>query len=251
MSDPNPTNPTNPPTPAPKPRRPRGTSNREHTNELKDAKKVAKSARDPRYAPGLAAVELDPAHLTGIDTLVTQITADLAKMKGARTGRKTFTVQEKTAREALVAAIAPIQTAAKRQFAGDEETLRETYFIGEALASLTLEEVTLAGETILARLVPGENNALPLDTLPGITAPGAIKTLADALALYGAKDTAQGDAQSNASALLEKIEAAIDSLAALRRQVQLAADQAWPWRTKGVATIRKAFLLPTDRPLTE
>jgi hypothetical protein len=25
--------------------------------------------------------------------------------------------------------------------------------------------------------------------------------------------------------------------------------QAWPWRNSGVASIRKSFLLPTDRPL--
>ena len=31
---------------------------------------------------------------------------------------------------------------------------------------------------------------------------------------------------------------------------QLAADQAWPWRTPGVATIRKSFLMPVDRPFT-
>jgi len=30
-----------------------------------------------------------------------------------------------------------------------------------------------------------------------------------------------------------------------------AAEQAWPWRTPGVATIRKAFLLPVDRPFKE
>ena len=38
----------------------------------------------------------------------------------------------------------------------------------------------------------------------------------------------------------------------IARQVQLAADQAWPWRTPGVATIRKAFLLAglTDEGLT-
>jgi hypothetical protein len=32
---------------------------------------------------------------------------------------------------------------------------------------------------------------------------------------------------------------------------QLAADQAWPWRTPGVATLRKDFLLPVDRTPTD
>jgi hypothetical protein len=43
----------------------------------------------------------------------------------------------------------------------------------------------------------------------------------------------------------------IATLAGLRHQIQLAADQAWPWRTPGVATIRRDFLLPVDRPLSE
>jgi hypothetical protein len=30
-----------------------------------------------------------------------------------------------------------------------------------------------------------------------------------------------------------------------------AADQAWPWRNPGVATIRRDFLLPVDRPLID
>ena len=50
--------------------------------------------------------------------------------------------------------------------------------------------------------------------------------------------------QNDASALLEKIALAITALARLRRQIQLAADQTWPWRTEGVKAIRKAFLLP-------
>jgi hypothetical protein len=45
------------------------------------------------------------------------------------------------------------------------------------------------------------------------------------------------------------IKANVPKLAKLRRQVQLAADQAWPWRTPGVATIRKAFLLSQGRPM--
>jgi hypothetical protein len=35
------------------------------------------------------------------------------------------------------------------------------------------------------------------------------------------------------------------------KTIQLAADQAWPWRTPGVATIRKAFLLSPDRPMKD
>ena len=49
----------------------------------------------------------------------------------------------------------------------------------------------------------------------------------------------------------EAIKANVPKLAKLRWQVQLAADQAWPWRTPGVATLRKAFLLSPDRPMKD
>ena len=51
--------------------------------------------------------------------------------------------------------------------------------------------------------------------------------------------------------LAADIKANVPKLAKLRRHVQLAADQAWPWRTPGVATIRKAFLLSPDRPMKD
>jgi hypothetical protein len=101
------------------------------------------------------------------------------------------------------------------------------------------------------RLSPGENNEPPQDVLPGVKADLQIKALADAIALHDIKNTAQGDQQTAASGTLEAIEANPKKLAGLRCQIQLAADQAWPWRTAGVATIRKDFLLPADRPLTD
>ena len=87
--------------------------------------------------------------------------------------------------------------------------------------------------------------------LPGIIAAGKIKELADAITAYGGKDQAQGAKQTEAGKLLEAIKANVPKLAKLRRQVQLAADQAWPWRTPGVATLRKAFLLSPDRPMKD
>jgi hypothetical protein len=98
---------------------------------------------------------------------------------------------------------------------------------------------------------PGENNAPPQDVLPGSQLDQQMQALADALSLYDTKNTAQGAQQTAASGTLEDIIAKIATLAGLRHQVQLAADQAWPWRTPGVATIRKDLLLPVDRRLAD
>ena len=228
----------------------RGAHNQQFLNELKDARKVSTSATDPRYNPGLVDVEMDSTLPAQILTLAASITTDLGLMQSARTGGKNMTKQEKLARTALIEVLAPIQTAAKRKFHDADVTLRGNYGIGQALGSQSLEDVTLICRGVLARLSPGANNAAPLDVLAGIKAE-TIAALSTAIDTYGTKNTEQGNQQNTAAGLLETIQANIDKLASLRRQIQLAADQAWPWRTKGVTTIRKAFLLPTDRPLTD
>ena len=140
-----------------------------------------------------------------------------------------------------------------RRLSGDVERLWRdvevlTYFVGEPLASDTLKEVQIAANAIYNRLAPGANNAPSADVLPGIK-DAQIQALANAIKLYGDKNAAQGDDQNQATGQLEAIVANIEKLAVLRHQVQLAAEQAFPWRNSGVAAIRQSFLLPVDRPL--
>lgn len=250
MSDTTPT-PTPTPTPAPKPKASRGDTNQEILDELANSKKVADAATDPAYTAGLAAVELDPTLPPKIVALVEKITKDLGKLKKARVAKKAATQQEVAARDSLIAVLQPIQIAAKRKFKGADAAQRAAYYIGDGLGAQTLQEALTAARSVLARLTPGDQGAPPLDVLPGITAAGAIKDLADKIAEYAANDTEQGDQQLEASGALEAIWADVDTLAGLRREVQLAADQAWPWRKKGVSTLRKAFLLPANQPLKD
>jgi len=119
------------------------------------------------------------------------------------------------------------------------------------LSGETLSSVLTLARGVLQRLSPGTGGTPPADTLPGITATGKIAALAAAINTYGQKDEAQGGQQTEVAATLEQVEADVVKLAGLRHQVQLAADQAWPWRTPGVVTIRKSFLLPPTRPLNE
>jgi len=245
-------NPTPTPTPTPpKPNRERGIANRDYLDEVANSRKVATAATDPAHTGPLAAVEFDDTLPPRITALADLIEGDLGKLTGERAGKETMTDQEKTARDALMAVLQPIQTAAKRKFIGEIQKLREAYYIATGLANGTLDEVLTASRSVLARLSPGDGNAPPPDVLPGITAAGRIQELADAIATYGGKDQAQDANLTGAGKLLEAIKANVPKLAKLHRQVQLAADQAWPWCTYGVATIRKAFLLSPDRPMKD
>jgi hypothetical protein len=61
----------------------------------------------------------------------------------------------------------------------------------------------------------------------------------------------QGDQQNENSGAPEAIVANLGKLAGLRHQVQLAVEQAWPWRNSGVTSIRKAFLLLANQSLKD
>jgi hypothetical protein len=239
MADPTPT-----PTPAPKTKRTRSSINRGHLDEIKNSRAVAKAAIDPANTAALAAVEFDATLPAQITTLADATEASIGKLTGTRAQKTEMTAQETTARDALFAVIAPIQTAAKRKFIGDSGKLRQAYFIGENLAHDNLHEVQTAAIAIRDRLV----GTPPQDLLPGVKA-AQITALSSAITTYAANITAPGDQSNENAGALQAIVANIGKLAGLRHQVQLAAEQAFPWRNSGVASIRQSFLLPTDRPM--
>lgn len=244
--------PTPDPAPAPaKTKRTRSTLNKEYLAEVTAARAVADAALDQAHTAALVDVDFDATLPAQVHTLASQLEAALGTLAGSRAGKKQTTDEEAAARESLLAVIAPIQTAAKRKYKGTSIEQRGAYFIGgpKQLVNCTLEEVLTAARAIHARLSPGANNAPPVDTLPGIKPLGRIKDLSDAIAAYEAKSAAQSAQTQAASEDLEAIATQTDQLATIRREIQLAADQAWPWRTPGVKTTRKAFGLPEDRPM--
>ncbi len=250
MADPTPPPDPNPtPTPA-KSTATRNKINQAHLQAVEDAKAIAAAALDPAHAAGLAAVELDedlPAEVTAqAIALETELGDHLATV-GSKKG---VTEEEKQARDALLAIIDPIQTALTRIPAGDDPAIRIAYSIGvkPALINTKLQGVIVAAKAIHARLIPGEGAAPPKEVLPGITALGKIKDLGDAIAAYEAKNKDQGDLKTKAGREVEALLADVAALSAKARAIQKAAEQAWPYRAKGVKTIRKAFQLPADRP---
>jgi hypothetical protein len=149
MPNPTPSTSSTPaPAPAPSPKRNRGPINSQYLTEIANARRVANAALDPANAPALAAVELDPTLATSVLSLAAQIESSLGALAGARAGKKAVTDQEASARDALVAILGPIQTAAKRAFTGDSQKLREAYFIGAALPDQTFDKVLAASRAI-------------------------------------------------------------------------------------------------------
>lgn len=247
------------PAPAPepsgsdKPKRNRSPINQAHLEEVADSRVIAAAAVDPAHTPGLASVELDPTLPATIIALAAEVEDDLGDLVGARAAKKAKTGEHDSQSEAILAALGPIQSAAKRKYKGDQAALRQAYGIGTLISNTGAEDLTTFAKGVLKRLSPGEGNAPPADTLPGIKSGpgGAIDTLAKALAKCGVTNTARTAVKNRASATLEEVTAKVETLATHRKEIQLAADQAWPWRKAGVEAIRKAFHLPVDRPLSD
>ena len=250
MPDPTPTpNPTPAPPPV-KPKGKRGKINQAHLQAVEDAKAIAAAAVDPAHADGLAEVKLD-------DTLPAQVAAaaqalekEIADHLATVGGKEGVTKEEQQAHDDLLTLIDPIQTALTRIPAGADSAIRLIYGIGlkPALINQKLEAVIVIAKGIHQRLIPGENAAPPREVLPGIEATGKIKQLGDAIAAYAAKNQTQGDLKSKAGREVETLLTDVATLSAQAREIQKAAEQAWPYRAKNVKTIRKAFLLPPDRP---
>ncbi len=244
------TDPTPPPVPPPTPKtkRPRSTVNRAHLDEIKNSRTVAKAALDPANTAMLAGVEFDvtvPAH---INTLADSTEHSIGQLTGTRVQKKDLTAAEALARDALMAVILPIQAAAKRKYGGDHDTLRHAYFVGDHLQNDTLLEVQTASIAIRDRLVIIPPALVPLDFLPGIKAT-QITALSAAITTYATGVIAPAEQLNQNMGALNDIVDNVAELAGLRHQVQLAVEQAIPWRTPGVAATRLAFLLPADRPM--
>ena len=210
MADPTPT-----PAPAAKSKRTRSTINRAHLDEIKNSRAVAAAALDPNNTDALTGVEFDATLPTQITALADTTETSIGKLTGTRAVKTEMTAQELAARDALIAVIAPIQTAAKRKFTGDTEKLRQAYFIGENLAHDNLHEVQTAAIAIRDRLVAVPPGSSPLDVLPGVKA-AQITALSSAITLYAANVTAPTGQQNENRGALETIVSNIGTLASMR-----------------------------------
>ncbi len=219
------------PTPAPKSKpAARSIANRAFLNEIADARTVATAALDPANTAALAEAELDPAIPGQINALATSIETAINEITGARGNTSMTVAQQATAREAILTALSPIQTAAKRKFTGDQESQRTAYGIAEPLASMEFDLFLTLATGALERLTPDTSTTPPtppVDVLPGINAV-KITALSDAIDLCGGKKQERTKNQEIAEQKLEKVKTDIAHLAALRREVSSHAEQATP-----------------------
>ena len=237
MPDPAPTPP--PPAPAPgKPKRTRSGINQADAAELTLAGELAATAAKPAYAAKLADEGIDAPFLTNLGDKIAEAQSLLASAGGKKADRKSTTLREEELKADLLELIGVVQSRAKRKYkTGDPQ--RAKYLIGQPVESsrAMLESGT---RTIL------EN--LDEDDLPGMK-PADVAALRDALTAYCGVQTDQSGDQSAASSARGNLSAKVKEVADLRREIQYAADAAWPAGKKANAPIRAEFQIPPDKAM--
>ena len=225
------------------PRRKQAEIARTLLHELQEAKAVVDAAQNTAFAPELAEFEITPQQVSQLAAQVEQGLQLSADVVAGRRDEKVATATDNEDKTSLVATIERVQTGAhlKWDAESDPDIKRrnlERYFIGSHLENLADARLENVAQTILANLQS--------ETLPSVKAP-QIAALTDALAQWlqteeGAdpSPTAQGN-YANLLALVKTIKNG-------RRQLQIAANAAFPYRLPSSVDARKAFHLPLRRP---
>jgi hypothetical protein len=190
-------------------------------------------------------------------TLLVGVVSDnklVREIKVARTVRKTLTQEESDARKELLGALDPILAGAKRSFS-DGAAERALFGVGGSIGSNTTAQLYRLALDTHKYLTPGETEsgeATPAKyTLKGVL-PEEITKLGELGKKYKNADFAQANALLDAAQLLDLLNQHVNEvLNPLRRELQLAAEQAWPYREPTNRSKRMAFGLPANRPMTE
>ena len=244
---------TTPTTPAPeptaeKPKRAKpGLISKAILDAIHNAEDYRDEAAKPENTAPLAEREWDAAqqadlsaHITSANSYVTQITA-------ARAGKGSSTLDEAAARTKLERALTPIQIGARRTFTSDPAQ-KKAFGIGSGLTTQSLDDLIALSVYADSQLSSKEGQPAKVK-LKGVSA-AEISAIATLAAEYGQADTQQSDAQQKAAELLVRLNDLVTTkLNPLRRDLQQAADMAWPHYVETNAVKRAAFGLQADRPL--
>lgn len=236
------------------PRRPRGKVNAKYLDEIELARDLAVQARQPANVAPLTERAWPPAQTEALAIKADALERAAGLAVGRVAARRLDTAEEETARKELLAAIHPVRVGAKRKYRGATAVGREAFFVNEP-TEVSLERLLFIAGELLRKLTPqpkdpGPGTNPPEDTLPGVT-PGDLAALQTRRDAYVNKDADQSNADTASQAAHQDANTVFTALRALRLDLQLAADQAFPHADKNNKVVRGAFGIPADRPAVE
>lgn len=237
---------TTPPTPpttpaAAKPKQTRGDLDAKILADLKLAEDVAAAAQDADHAAKLADEGMPAAAAANLVALVATARGLAGNVVTAKQAKLGTTQKEQAALDNLLALLRDFQQRAKRVFlSGDPK--RAAYGINKVNFGRDRQSLEQDADNII-RLAAA-------DALPGLK-PEKITAANTALAAWKKADQDQHKAEEKQGGLLAQLEAKLAETNTKRREIQLAADTAWPHTDAANAPVRRAFKLPVNQPISK
>lgn len=241
--------PTPPPKPARKYRAKPADVNRDTIADIALAEICAGSTKADDNMVALRERDWGDAEQATFLTALDQAKRLVRDVRKARASKRSRGHEEIAVFTELLVSLDPILAGAKRTFPeGSGE--RALFGVGENIVNYTIGRLyQLAVDT--AKNLTAEGNTPAAYTLKGVK-PDEIAKISNLCQKYKDADFAQANALLDAAELLDILNEYMDkTLNPHRRELQLAAEQAWPYRIPTNRTKRMAFGLPPARPMTE
>lgn len=229
------------PEPAPAPKksqRPRGAVPKKYLDELLLAEDVAGAASKAAYVEKLQEEEVAPAQVTALQTMIIAARAQISKAGAKTTDRKVSTGSETSRKKALLALTTRVQTRAKRIYDRGHPR-RDDFYIGKPIDK-SRADLEQASATLIEHARSDAKLAFDAAFVARLEA--ARTAYVDA---QGEQTGKQTDATTTRLSLADLIHA----IAKARRDLQYAADTAWPAVEKVHVAIRREFKIPAHRAL--
>lgn len=226
------------PDPAPKKRATPGDIDKQLLANIKLGEDMVEVATDAAHAEALDAEEIDPAAVGDLPALAAHARELAAKIPPAKRTFNAATAAEKTAYDALMAALRDIQKRAKRKFEQDK-TRQAAYSVGKNNFGKNRTTLEQDAETIFTLATA--------DVLPGLP-PAKLTTSRGKLAAWKQADETQAKAAEAQTKAIQALETAVQQINTHRREIQRCADLAWPHTDPASAPYRRAFQLPVNKP---
>ncbi len=214
--------------------------NKKHLADISLGEDVAAAGLDEDRLVMLASQEIEESTLTGIITMAEDTRTVGQKVVAAKEDKKRKTKTEQEAKEKLMTGLRGIQTGVKRKFPKDKIKWA-AYRIGKSSFGNNRIELEQDAKVILDLAAEDELKGITTEKLTEIRA---------LLKAWVKADEEQDAAEAKVTDLLKEFEENVGEINAARRDVQYAADTAWPYKEEKNAGTRRALKLPANRPLS-
>lgn len=220
-------------------RSPRADVPRAYLDELTMAGEVATAAAKPAYVPKLLEEGMEETQVQSLLDLIESAREQCAEVGGKKTQKKTVTQSESKLRAALLVQVDKLQSRVKRAYTERTDPQRADYYIGKPMGE-SRPQIEQATAAMIKRATADAKLKASPALLANLTAAREAY-----LGVQGEQTSKTTDAKEGRESLEEMIQA----VATARRNIQYAADAAWPAREKIHGAIRTEFKIPPTRPL--